>query len=64
MGELYRSGQITPQQLDDYTAKYGVKTVVNLRGDSQGSSWYEAEIAESRSFTSITSTFVFPPARN
>ena len=48
MGELYRSGQITPQQLDDYTAKYGVKTVVNLRGDSQGSSWYEAEIAESR----------------
>jgi protein tyrosine/serine phosphatase len=47
-GELYRSGQLTPHQLDDYVAEYGIKTIVNLRGDNQGDDWYETEIAQSR----------------
>jgi protein tyrosine/serine phosphatase len=47
-GELYRSGQITPQQLDEYTTKYGIKTIINLRGSNPGNTWYDAETAESR----------------
>jgi protein tyrosine/serine phosphatase len=47
-GELYRSGQISPQQLKDYVAEYGIKTIVNLRGDNHGDDWYETEVAQSR----------------
>lgn len=46
-GELYRSGQITPQQLDDYVTKYGIKTIINLRGRNPGTPWYDVETAES-----------------
>jgi protein tyrosine/serine phosphatase len=38
-GELYRSGQISPQQLKVYVAEYGIKTIVNLRGDNHGDDW-------------------------
>jgi len=47
-GELYRSGQISSQQLKDYVAEYGIKTIVNLRGDNHGDDWYETEVAQSR----------------
>lgn len=47
-GELYRSGQISPQQLKDYVVEYGIKTIVNLRGDNHGDEWYETEVAQSR----------------
>lgn len=47
-GELYRSGQITPEQLDEYATRYGIKTIINLRGRNPGNIWYEAETAESR----------------
>lgn len=46
--ELYRSAQISPQRLDDYVTKYGIKTVVNLRGGNPGATWYEAETSESQ----------------
>lgn len=46
-GEFYRSGQITAQQLDDYVERYGIKTIVNLRGVNAGTSWYDKELAES-----------------
>lgn len=45
-GEVYRSAQPTPQQLATYTAAYEIKTVINLRGDSTGIGWYDAEKAE------------------
>jgi protein tyrosine/serine phosphatase len=43
-GELYRSAQPSPSQLELYAKKYGVKTVVNLRGSSE-KAWYDREIA-------------------
>jgi protein tyrosine/serine phosphatase len=43
-GELYRSAQPTPQQLADYINRYGIKTVINLRGPSQRG-WYKDEVA-------------------
>lgn len=48
VGEFYRSGQPTPTQLADYVKQYGVKTIINLRGDNTGSAWYDAELAEAR----------------
>lgn len=42
-GELYRSAQPTPVQLEAYVRDHGIKTVINLRGPSAGT-WYHDEI--------------------
>lgn len=42
-GELYRSAQPSPAQLEYYAKAFGVKTVVNLRGRSD-KRWYKDEI--------------------
>ena len=42
-GELYRSAQPTPAELESYVRRYGLKTVVNLRGANPGAKWYEDE---------------------
>jgi protein tyrosine/serine phosphatase len=47
-GELYRSAQPMPQQIDDYARLYGIKTIINLRGGSGDSDWYREEITESK----------------
>lgn len=46
-GELYRSAQPSADELATYTAKAGLKSVLNLRGASPRSDWYKEEIAES-----------------
>lgn len=46
-GELYRSAQIDADQLAEAHARYGIRTVINLRGPSTRS-WYVDEVAESR----------------
>jgi protein tyrosine/serine phosphatase len=46
-GELYRSAQLTPAQIDEYVQKYGIRTIINLRGDNEGRSWYDEEVKES-----------------
>ncbi|MCS0502097.1 dual specificity protein phosphatase family protein [Ancylobacter mangrovi] len=45
-GELYRSAQINADELEAIQKKYGVRTVINLRGASKAP-WHVAEIAES-----------------
>jgi protein tyrosine/serine phosphatase len=35
-------------QIADYVKRYGIKTVINLRGDNTGASWYDTEIDETR----------------
>jgi protein tyrosine phosphatase (PTP) superfamily phosphohydrolase (DUF442 family) len=39
-GEIYRGAQPTPNQLEQLVKKFGIRTVVNLRGLSNPSSWY------------------------
>ena len=46
-GELYRSAQMKGTQLSEYTAKVGLKSVLNLRGAAPDEDWYKAEIADS-----------------
>jgi protein tyrosine/serine phosphatase len=47
-GELYRSGQLGSAQIEDYAKRFGIKTIINLRGDNTGSAWYDAEVAVAR----------------
>lgn len=47
-GELYRSAQPTARQIASYAKLYGIKTIVNLRGENIGAPWYDAEVAEAK----------------
>ncbi|WP_158043666.1 dual specificity protein phosphatase family protein [Skermanella pratensis] len=46
--ELYRSAQPTPERIARYRKDYGIRTIINLRGDNTGSAWYDAEVEASR----------------
>lgn len=46
-GRVYRSGQLTEKQLMEYTQKYNIKSVLNLRGRNEQSDWWKEEIAAS-----------------
>jgi protein tyrosine/serine phosphatase len=48
VGELYRSAQPSATQTARYEKSYGIRTIVNLRGENVGKPWYDAEIAEAR----------------
>ncbi|MDF0533598.1 tyrosine-protein phosphatase [Shewanella yunxiaonensis] len=47
-GELYRSAQPTLKDIANYQKIYGIKTIINLRGEHKGKLWYDNEIAESQ----------------
>lgn len=42
---LYRSAQMTPAHLRDTIDRYGIKTVLNLRGESRSGAWFKNERA-------------------
>jgi len=42
-GKLYRSAQPSPEQMADWHGRYGIKTIVNLRGAHPASDWYRNE---------------------
>lgn len=44
-GVLYRSAQLNGQKLADVMDAYGIKSVINLRGQNSGSWWYDNEVA-------------------
>ena len=41
--QVYRSGQMSPHSLARTIPRYGIRTVLNLRGADGASSWYSAE---------------------
>ncbi|MDL2409180.1 tyrosine-protein phosphatase [Rhizobium calliandrae] len=47
-GELYRSAQLTPKQLETYVHNNGIRTIVNLRGENKNQTWYDQEIDAAR----------------
>lgn len=47
-GELYRSAQPDAADLEDYVRRYGIKTVINLRGIKPGKGWYDTEVTTSK----------------
>lgn len=47
-GELYRAAQPTAPDIARYKEIYGIKTIVNLRGEDLNAPWYNMEIAEAK----------------
>ncbi|CAN7575982.1 dual specificity protein phosphatase family protein [Rhizobium sp. LjRoot30] len=47
-GELYRSAQPSAGQLETYVRDHGIRTVINLRGESVTAHWYADEIATAK----------------
>jgi protein tyrosine phosphatase (PTP) superfamily phosphohydrolase (DUF442 family) len=43
-GQAYRSAQLDPTTLALVIETYGIRTVVNLRGEDVGESWYDDEV--------------------
>lgn len=43
-GKFYRSAQLSPDELKEAIAKYGIKTVISLRGAPVNSYWYPGEV--------------------
>ncbi len=44
-GQLYRSAQLSGERLGQEIDRYGIKTVINLRGENVGKGWYDDEVA-------------------
>ncbi len=44
-GTLYRSAQLGGRQLEQVIAKYGIRSILNLRGAGPGQPWYDGEIS-------------------
>lgn len=42
-GQVYRSRQLEPKNLEDVVTRYGIRSVLNLRGSHEYSGWYKAE---------------------
>ncbi|MFL5812912.1 MAG: dual specificity protein phosphatase family protein [Bdellovibrionia bacterium] len=42
-GKLYRSAQLSGEELDHAIHQLGIRTVINLRGEDLNSDWYKAE---------------------
>jgi protein tyrosine/serine phosphatase len=42
-GKLYRSKQLDAKRFDFYIKKYGIKTIVNLRGENPNKKWWQQE---------------------
>lgn len=62
-GEVYRSAQMKGAQLSDYTAKVGLKSVLNLRGAAPDADWYQAEIADSARLGLVHADFALSASR-
>lgn len=43
-GQCYRSGQMNGEDLAHWVNKYGIKSILNLRGENPTTSWHQAEI--------------------
>lgn len=41
---LYRSAQMSGPDLQEAVQKYGIRTVINLRGENKGTDWYDEEV--------------------
>jgi protein tyrosine/serine phosphatase len=44
-GLVYRAAQLNGERLESLLKTYGIKSVINLRGENRGSAWYDNEIA-------------------
>ncbi|HEV7308670.1 dual specificity protein phosphatase family protein [Ensifer sp.] len=43
-GEVYRSAQPGPEAISAYSKAYGIRTILNLRGEKKDERWYQDEV--------------------
>ncbi|MCI0641999.1 MAG: tyrosine-protein phosphatase [Gemmataceae bacterium] len=43
-GHCYRSAQPTPESLESWTRAFGLRTLINLRGENQECDWYRDQV--------------------
>jgi len=46
-GEVYRSSQPSPQAITDFSKRYGIRTIINLRGGTNSQAW-NAEVEQAK----------------
>lgn len=47
-GEVYRSSQPSASTITELQKQYGIKTIINLRGNNTGHAWYDSEVAQAK----------------
>lgn len=47
-GEVYRSSQPSASTIAELQKQYGIKTIINLRGNNTGHAWYDSEVAQAK----------------
>lgn len=47
-GEVYRSSQPSAEAIAQFEKQYGIKTIINLRGESGKSKWYVDEVEQAK----------------
>jgi protein tyrosine/serine phosphatase len=47
-GQVYRSSQPSAAAIAEFHSEYGIKTIINLRGDNSGRTWYDSEVAKAK----------------
>ncbi len=45
--EVYRSAQVSAEDIAAYQSDYGIRSILNLRGAAPGEAWYDEEVAAS-----------------
>jgi protein tyrosine/serine phosphatase len=43
-GRVYRSGQLSPEELEETMDRHGIRAILNLRGEKQDREWYRREV--------------------
>ena len=62
-GEVYRSAQVTPEDLAVFQRDYGIRSVLNLRGATPGHPWYDDEIASAKALGLVHEDFAMSASR-
>lgn len=62
-GELYRSAQLSSNDLETLHRRYGFKTILNLRGAHKGSAWYDAEVSKAAALGIAHMDFPMSPVK-
>ncbi|MHB1861538.1 MAG: dual specificity protein phosphatase family protein [Gemmatimonadaceae bacterium] len=68
-GQLYRSAQLNQREFERVISKYGIKSIVNLRGAHPSDTWYvdEVGVAKARAVThydiGISAEHIVTPAQ-
>lgn len=63
-GEVYRSAQPAPAELRRWTAEYGIRSVLNLRGGDEDADWYRAEAKTADELGLVLADFPLSARRN